>query len=98
MAINYRPDIRCANAWPHIPEPQPPAVAVVNDPRDPADVYRPRCQSCVEGLSTVELPSPWLVVYLDPSRQRRPQPDDHDHDHDPDLGPGVYDYPHAPAP
>jgi hypothetical protein len=86
MAINTAADIRCGNRWRHRDTDPPQAVAMVNDPRDPGDVYRPRCDACIEALtSRDDVYEAYDVAYLDPARQRRPPSDPAADQHPSDL-------------
>jgi hypothetical protein len=68
MAINDHPDLRCGSTR-HRPGQRPPAVAVVID----ALALAPwRCGDCLNAYDTDPDPVPHDVVYLDPTRQRRP--------------------------
>lgn len=72
MAIETPPDgILCGAVWRHDRQAPPAVAALLNPPS-----IRPwRCQECIERYRVDDNPVPYLVVYLDPARQRRPGPD-----------------------
>jgi len=70
MAINERTAIDCAANWQCAPG--HPAVAFVHDRFQSDGEWWPRCQACLDELAADPDPLPHDVVYLDPTRQRRP--------------------------
>jgi hypothetical protein len=74
MAINDRPDIRCEHLRHQTDDQAPSAVGVIRY-GESVQTKPFRCQACINRLET-DMGGAWDVVYLDPTRQRRPNPDD----------------------
>jgi hypothetical protein len=76
MALDPHPDeLGCANQWRH-GKAHLPAAAFVADATREWSCWTPRCQGCVNSLAAANPASARaLVVYIDPTRQRRPTPD-----------------------
>lgn len=75
MAIVDHPGFPCWSAG-HQLTPPPVAVAVIRRINSPDRPLEPRCQRCVDDLAAAD--AHYVVVYIDPTRQRRPQPDPDD--------------------
>jgi hypothetical protein len=76
MALDPHPDeLGCANIWRHDGA-HVPAVAFVRDATREWPCWTPRCQGCVNSLAAANPAGARAhVIYIDPTRQRRPQPD-----------------------